>query len=209
MQVQNQTMSYRDVLSFSEVRPVSPLRYAHHCRPASAASSFCHCKQPLVPDPAPSIHPCEVLPLSLLMLDWLQLFALVDSDRSGQISSEEVAYLMRLIGNSVSLTEVDEMIASYDDDKSGELSLAEFLCVIADQRKSNHKKKDVMRAFELFAKDCGCRTGVISRDALLQALQNFGMSVATKDEIADVVGALPLTVTGDFDFSKHVSTFLS
>lgn len=75
----------------------------------------------------------------------MQIFTLVDADRSGQISAGEVKHLMNLLGERVDVTDVEALIAEFDLDGSGEVDLTEFIYVIAMQRKSDFSKKDVMR----------------------------------------------------------------
>jgi Ca2+-binding EF-hand superfamily protein len=75
----------------------------------------------------------------------LQIFTLVDADGSGQISALEVKHLMHLLGERVDMQDVEALIHEFDLDGSGEVDLTEFIYVLALQRKSECRKKDVMR----------------------------------------------------------------
>lgn len=75
----------------------------------------------------------------------MQIFSLVDTDGSGEISTLEVKHLMSLLGEDVDLHEVDNLITEFDLDGSGEVDLAEFILVLALQRKSDFKKQDILR----------------------------------------------------------------
>lgn len=54
-------------------------------------------------------------------------------------------HLMNLLGEPVDMCDVEALIAEFDLDGSGEVDLTEFIYVIAMQRKSDLRKKDVMR----------------------------------------------------------------
>lgn len=92
----------------------------------------------------------------------------MDTDGSGQISPYEAKHLMNLIGEEVELSDVENLIAEFDLDGNGEVggtavvfagiitnrphqscnvqvSLTEFVFVLALQRKSEFAKKDVIR----------------------------------------------------------------
>ena len=75
----------------------------------------------------------------------MQIFTLVDTDGSGQISAHEVRHLMKLLGETVELSEVEALIQDFDLDGSGEVDLTEFILVLALQRKSDYKRADVLR----------------------------------------------------------------
>jgi calmodulin len=142
----------------------------------------------------------------------MQIFMLVDADGSGSISAHEVKHLMNLLGETIDLAEVDAMISEFDLDHSGEVDLTEFICVMATQRKAlaDFNKKDMLRAFNLFAKKTNSRTGIIHKVALQTALQQYGSSVASAREIVKLVDSLPVCEgsDGDFDYAKHIQTFV-
>jgi Ca2+-binding EF-hand superfamily protein len=80
----------------------------------------------------------------------LQIFKLVDIDGNNQISANEVQHLMKLLGETVDINEVDNLIQNFDLDGSGEVDLTEFIFVVALQRKSDYKRADVMRYEHLY-----------------------------------------------------------
>jgi Ca2+-binding EF-hand superfamily protein len=82
----------------------------------------------------------------------LQIFKLVDIDGSGQISASEVQHLMKLLGEAVDIGEVETLIQEFDLDNSGEVDLAEFIFVVALQRKSHYKRADVLRCGHVYHK---------------------------------------------------------
>ena len=55
------------------------------------------------------------------------MFDLVDKDKSGALSVEEVRDLMAMLGFKSSLEEVTKMVAEIDTDRSGMIDFDEFL----------------------------------------------------------------------------------
>lgn len=51
----------------------------------------------------------------------MQIFTLVDTDGSGQISAHEAKHLMNLIGEQVELSDVENLISEFDLDGNGEV----------------------------------------------------------------------------------------
>jgi hypothetical protein len=91
----------------------------------------------------------------------LQIFSLVDADRSGQISAAEVKHLMNLLGERLDTGDVQALMTEFDLDGSGEVDLTEFIYVIAMQRQSDCSKRDVLR----FVADphCCCRSAGLGK----------------------------------------------
>lgn len=57
------------------------------------------------------------------------MFDVVDKDKGGTLSAEEVKDLMTMLKFNVSLEEVEKMVAEIDEDGSGEVDFEEFLQV--------------------------------------------------------------------------------
>ena len=51
----------------------------------------------------------------------MQIFTLVDTDGSGQISASEAKHLLNLIGEQVELSDVENLISEFDLDGNGEV----------------------------------------------------------------------------------------
>eukprot|EP00892_Ulva_mutabilis_P010757 jgi/Ulvmu1/8053/UM004_0290.1 len=145
------------------------------------------------------------------IISFSEIFTLVDTDGSGQISPSEAKHLLNLIGEQVQLSEVENLIAEFDLDGNGEVSLTEFVFVLALQRKSEFSKKDIMNAFDLFARGSQARQGVIDKDILQQNLIQYGLSAASEREIQKLIASLPCAdnSVNEFDYVKHIATFLS
>lgn len=58
-------------------------------------------------------------------------FESFDSSKSGSISTETVAEILRLMGQPFNKQTLDEMIEEVDEDKSGRLEFEEFIVLAA------------------------------------------------------------------------------
>ena len=58
-------------------------------------------------------------------------FESFDSNKSGSISTETVAEILRLMGQPFNKQTLDEMIEEVDEDKSGRLEFEEFIILAA------------------------------------------------------------------------------
>lgn len=90
------------------------------------------------------------------------MFDLVDRDGGGSIDCDEVKELMNLLGLHPTAEEVEKMVAEIDLDGNGTVDFDEFLQVMAGSQNYTYTKKDLLRAFKLFAKGafvCVCVSG--------------------------------------------------
>ncbi|KAK3253138.1 hypothetical protein CYMTET_37595 [Cymbomonas tetramitiformis] len=104
--------------------------------------------------------------------EFKEVFDLVDKDKGGTISASEVKELMGLLGMHPTQEEVEAMVAEIDIDGNGEVDFEEFLQVMAGQQNTSYTKRDLVRAFRLFA-DPGLQPGFISPEALEKALATY------------------------------------
>ena len=62
--------------------------------------------------------------------EYKEIFAIFDSDGSGSIQHEEIADVMRTLGQNPTDEEVDEMVKKIDVDGNGEVEFEEFLILM-------------------------------------------------------------------------------
>jgi hypothetical protein len=73
------------------------------------------------------------------MSDWIEAFKLFDTDSSGEITQQELGTVLRTLGGHTTNQQAADMIAEYDQDHSGTISLDEFVLMM----KANPLKMDV------------------------------------------------------------------
>lgn len=102
-------------------------------------------------------------------------FEAFDADGSGKIDKEEIMGAMAKIGKEVTLEEAEDMIASVDYDKDGEINLEEFAVMMVD-----HVPEDAFGAFNSFF-DMGVVAGTFHEMA--------DKAASTAAEAADVAAS--------------------
>ena len=75
---------------------------------------------------------------------------LVDTDKGGSISKEELAELMETLGINASHDEIDMMVSEIDEDSNGEIDFDEFVAVMARKVNAKYTQDEVKKAFRTF-----------------------------------------------------------
>ena len=76
-------------------------------------------------------------------------FSLFDKESQGRISTDDVVFLMRSLGQNFSNAEFDS-IFSHLDNTSGFVEFHEFLELMAKYRKTNENQDKLIKAFKYF-----------------------------------------------------------
>merc|ERR1740133_244082 len=92
-----------------------------------------------------------------------ELFSLFDSSGNGQIGSNELATVMRSLGQNLTEAELQDMINDVDTDGSGQLDLPEFMNLMTSRFKDTDTTEEFTRAFKVFDVD---HDGIITLDNL-------------------------------------------
>jgi len=165
------------------------------------------------------------------------VFDLVDRDGGGSIDCDEVKELMNMLGLNPTAEEVEKMVAEIDLDGNGTVDFDEFLQVMAGSQNYSYTKKDLLRAFKLFAKGerggagpqggmrrrrrlcerCGCAgcadpelpKGYITPEGLVEALVKFSDPPVAEDAAFDLVSVLDKNADGLINYLEKVETFMN
>ncbi|GLC38191.1 hypothetical protein PLESTB_001089500 [Pleodorina starrii] len=140
--------------------------------------------------------------------DLKEVFDLMDKDKGGSLSIEEVKNLMEMLGMKVKQEDLDAMISEIDRTGDGHIDFQEFLQVMAKPQDLPYKRADVMRAFRLFA-DRDAPPGCISPEALERALIQYCNGRMPEEEIMRLVNSLEINQEGYIDYARKVALFLN
>ncbi|GIL62118.1 hypothetical protein Vafri_16396 [Volvox africanus] len=140
--------------------------------------------------------------------DLKEVFDLMDKDKGGTLSVEEVKNLMDMLGMKVKQEDLDQMISEIDHSGDGQIDFQEFLQVMAKPQDLPYKKSDVMRAFRLFA-DRDAPPGCISPEALERALIQYCNGKMPEEEVMRLVNSLEVNQEGYIDYARKVNLFLN
>ncbi|KAA6402869.1 MAG: hypothetical protein EZS28_001608 [Streblomastix strix] len=111
----------------------------------------------------------------------LELFNIVDADRSGTIDREELLFLLHKVGFHEDKEEIDAIVASVDKDGSGD----PYEFIQGFQTKVPYEEKEVKAAFAFFAK--GTPKGLIKTKHLVEALSDYNKFTNTESDVDKLV----------------------
>ena len=118
-----------------------------------------------------------------LIAEYKATFDLFDKDRDGKITPQELADMMKNLGQKVNEIEVTEMIQEVDLSGSGSVDFKEFLGLMVRKMKDIETDDELLETFKVFDKD---GNGFITGDELRKIILTIGDSVTT-DEVEDMI----------------------
>ena len=121
-----------------------------------------------------------------------QVFSLIDTNNSGDISKDELEDLMRLIGYNPTVEEVDMIMEEVDLDLNGSIDLQEFISILSKSEvETKYSAKEFMEAIEGFKRESSdLLKGRISCEDVENAFKVFGGDLYTEEKIKDIVKLL-------------------
>merc|ERR1711942_61249 len=91
-----------------------------------------------------------------MIAEFKMAFDIFDHDGGGDINTNELGRVMKLLGQSPGKEELDEIVAAVDVDGSGSIDFDEFLIMMVMQPKEENKSasdEEVKEMFRLFDKN--------------------------------------------------------
>ena len=140
------------------------------------------------------------------LAEFREIFDLVDKDKGGSISSEELAELMATLGINASRDEIHAMVSEIDEDGNGEIDFDEFVQVMSRKVNADYTSDQVKRAFRTFA--LGAPSGMVSLDAIKEALMNHCTEKLDKDQVEELVAQLETTADGLLNYEEYVEMMM-
>ena len=87
------------------------------------------------------------------LAEFREIFNLVDLDKGGTISKDELKQLMHTLGLRPSQEELNAMVDEIDADGNGEIDFDEFVTVMSRKVNTSYTPAQVKAAFKVFEKD--------------------------------------------------------
>ncbi|KAF1786631.1 EF-Hand 1, calcium-binding site [Phytophthora cactorum] len=120
------------------------------------------------------------------LIEFREIFNLVDRDRGGSITKVELGELMDTLGIDTSPEEIDLMINEIDQDKNGEIDFEEFVAVMSRKVNATYTSEQVKTAFKAFEGNASA-PGFIKADKLLIALTTYGADRISPDQAQELI----------------------
>uniref|UniRef100_A0A6U5AYY7 EF-hand domain-containing protein n=2 Tax=Hemiselmis TaxID=77924 RepID=A0A6U5AYY7_HEMAN len=137
-----------------------------------------------------------------------EAFNVFDSDGSGSIDASELGSCLRALGQNMSDQELEDLIISVDEDRSGSIEFEEFLAMITRKTEAMSCDQEMLRAFEEFDL---ARSGRISKDDFFGIMCTMGdpLKPAEFERMLAVFADAVDTATDEVIYSLVVRKLLS
>ncbi|CAH9122042.1 unnamed protein product [Cuscuta epithymum] len=127
-----------------------------------------------------------------------EMFKMIDSDNSGQITFEELKAGLKRVGANLNESEIYDLMQAADVDNSGTIDYGEFVAATLHFNKIE-REDHLFAAFSYFDKD---GSGYITADELQQACEEFGIGDA---RLEDMIREADQDNDGCIDYNEFVA----
>jgi len=130
-------------------------------------------------------------------------FESFDSQKSGSISTETVAEILRLMGQPFNRQMLEEMIEEVDEDKSGRLEFEEFIILAAKfivEDDEEALQKELKEAFRLYDKE---GNGFIPTSCLKEIMRELDDQLSDAD-LDGMIQEIDSDGSGTVDFDEFM-----
>lgn len=142
------------------------------------------------------------------LIEFREIFNLVDRDRGGSITKFELGELMDTLGIDTSPEEIDLMINEIDQDSDGEIDFEEFVAVMSRKVNATYTAEQVKNAFKAFEGNASA-PGFIKAEKLLVALTTYGADRISPDQAHELISQLEPDQHGNINYVEYVNMMMS
>jgi len=130
-----------------------------------------------------------------------QAFETFDTDKTGDITIEELAAVFRSLGQNPSETELQDIISEVDTDRDGTISFSEFISMMTRKTSNTDIEAEIRAAFDVFDSD---KCGYIKAEELRGVMSSIGEKL-TDSEIEEMISLVDTDGDGKISFEEFVS----
>ena len=135
-----------------------------------------------------------------------EAFNLFDKDGNGFINTDELASLLRSLGQNNTEAELQEIISEVDIDGNGSIDFPEFLTIMARKMKENNNKdEEIHEIFKVFDKE---GNGFISVAELSHVMISLGEEI-TEEEVKEMIKEADIDGDGQVSYEDFKKFYLS
>jgi centrin-1 len=137
-----------------------------------------------------------------IVMEIKEAFDNYDTDRSGNISINELKDALLGMGIDAKASTLVAMMNEIDKDKSGNIDFDEFFNVITFQMGDSDSREDLWKVFQLFlGADGGQKNGKIGFQHLKRAFKEIHEEISD-EELMDLIGKADNDRDGGVDFEE-------
>ena len=137
------------------------------------------------------------------LAEFREIFNLVDLDKGGTISRDELKQLMTTLGLKPTQEELNSMVEEIDTDGNGEIDFDEFVTVMSRKVNTSYTPQQVKAAFKVFEK--GVPEGFVSMVALEQALTTYGSEKLSLSDAQELLAQIEPDDNGLINYVEFVN----
>jgi len=141
------------------------------------------------------------------LAEFREIFNLVDLDKGGTISKDELKQLMQTLGLKPTQEELNAMVDEIDQDGNGEIDFDEFVTVMSRKVNTSYTPQQVKAAFKVFEK--GVPDGFVSMAALEQALTTYGTEKLSLSDAQELLSQIEPDENGLINYVEFVNMMTS
>ncbi|GMI12960.1 hypothetical protein TrVE_jg4251 [Triparma verrucosa] len=143
------------------------------------------------------------------VIEFREMFELVDKDKGGSIDSDELLSLTKLMNMDMNETELAEMITEIDTTNTGEVFFVDFVRCMLKRPNIDYTIKDVQEAFATLAGK-GQPSGKIRKKNLVHQLCTIGLEdeQLDADKVEEILALSEVDAMGYIDFDELASLMM-
>mmetsp|Transcript_26397 Transcript_26397/g.26648 ORF Transcript_26397/g.26648 Transcript_26397/m.26648 type:complete len:152 (+) Transcript_26397:274-729(+) len=141
------------------------------------------------------------------LIEFREVFSLVDKDGSGRISKEELGELMDTLGIDASPDDLEQMVMDVDKNGDGTINFDEFVAVMSKKVNAAYTSGEVKSAFKVF--EGSAPAGYVRAETLVRNLCTYGSEKLTEDQAYELVMQLEADSNGMINYVDYVNMMMS
>jgi len=130
-----------------------------------------------------------------------EAFDLFDTDKSGQIDTEELRAALKNLGIDAKNQTLNNMMADLDSDKSGQIDFEEFINMMTAKMSDRDTREDLAKVFRLFLGDDADTVNKISINHLKRVAKELN-EVMSDEELKEMISRADLNQDNQVDFEE-------
>jgi len=138
------------------------------------------------------------------ILDFKEAFKKFDEDGSGEISTEELGTVMRMLGHDLKQYQLEDCIAIVDADGSGSVDFEEFLDLMRMKTRESQEEAEVKEAFRILDR---ANKGEINTEVIKEILMKLDEEM-TEDEVDEMISEIDEDGSGWVDYEEFKKLML-
>lgn len=138
------------------------------------------------------------------LAEFKEIFDLVDEDKGGSISREELKKLMITLRLKPTEEELDAMMKEVDSDGSGDIDFQEFVTVMSRRVQADYTPEQLKSAFKVFETD-SVPPGYVSTEVLEHALTTYGSDKLSPEEASELLATVDPETTGKINYMEFIN----